>query len=58
MYSPLALFHTFFNVVGVFLILPFQKPIVKMLNKMFISSESKGVDKYLSADSRHSLYNY
>ena len=44
----LALFHTLFNVLGAFLMLPFTKPFAKLLGRMFRSKEEDNAEpRYL-----------
>ncbi|WP_303291593.1 Na/Pi cotransporter family protein [Marinobacter sp. SS5-14b] len=44
----LALFHTLFNVLGAFLMLPFIKPFAKLLGRMFRSKEEDNAEpRYL-----------
>lgn len=44
----LSLFHTIFNVIGVMLVAPFIKPMVKFLEKLFIQrGDRRGKPRYL-----------
>ncbi len=49
----LSIFHTLFNLIGVVIMVPFIKPLVRMLNKVFVEKliPEVGVDypKYLNA---------
>jgi len=48
----LTLFHTIFNVIGVLLVAPFIKPLVKFLESLFIGQRQKsGVSKYIDKSS-------
>ena len=46
----LSIFHTIFNVLGVLIMLPFIKLLVRLLNKVFIEKEDQGIKqpKYLT----------
>jgi len=47
----LSLFHTIFNVIGVIIVAPFIGPMVRFLQKLFISKENRrGKPKYLDAE--------
>ncbi len=43
----LALFHTFFNIVGVLVVAPFTKQMVRVLERRFIRKEEAAQPKYL-----------
>lgn len=46
----LAIFHTLFNLIGVIIMVPFIKPMVKLLKKIFVDKQEAGLEtpKYLN----------